>query len=82
MNSLSEALMLQAEELLLQLQNSSVSSIVLMSGKVDNFIVGADIRMIEKCKSAAEAEQLSKGYYKIQVWLVLMLLFAVSLFLL
>ena len=36
-------------------------SVVLISGKLGCFIAGADINMIEKCKTAEEAQTLSKG---------------------
>ncbi|RWS29942.1 trifunctional enzyme subunit alpha-like protein [Leptotrombidium deliense] len=60
-NSLSEAVSAETEEIMNEvLSNGSISSVVLMSGKTDNFIVGADIRMIEKCKSVEDAIKLSK----------------------
>ncbi|RWS02269.1 trifunctional enzyme subunit alpha-like protein, partial [Dinothrombium tinctorium] len=61
-NSLSEAVSAETEQIMDELfSNPRVSSVVLMSGKSDNFIVGADIRMIENCKSAEEATNLSRG---------------------
>jgi len=54
--------MKDAEEVMSEIwSNGSVSGVVLISGKPDCFIAGADITMLEKCKSAAEAEELSKG---------------------
>ncbi|XP_074598615.1 monolysocardiolipin acyltransferase Mtpalpha isoform X2 [Brevipalpus obovatus] len=41
------------------MSDSSVNAAVLISGKPDNFIVGADISMIEKCQSAEEATRLA-----------------------
>nr|CAD2150072.1 unnamed protein product [Meloidogyne enterolobii] len=40
-------------------QNPSVRGVVLISGKPNNFIAGADIRMLEKCKSVSEAAKIS-----------------------
>ena len=60
-NSLSEQVSRETEKIMNEVQASSVSSAVLISGKPENFIVGADIRMIERCTSAAEAEKLSRG---------------------
>lgn len=39
--------------------NSAITSAVLISGKPGVFVAGADISMIESCKSAAEATSLS-----------------------
>lgn len=62
MNSLGEKVSAEVKEITNEIfNNSSVTSIVLISGKLDNFIVGADIRMLDKVKSSAEGEQLSKG---------------------
>lgn len=41
-------------------RNSQLKGVVLISGKPDNFIAGADISMIDGCHSAAEAEALSR----------------------
>jgi len=41
-------------------QNRELVGLVLISGKADNFIAGADISMIAECKTAAEAEALAK----------------------
>lgn len=47
----------------LQEINSSqnLQSAVLISGKAGNFIAGADITMLEKCTSVAEATTISKN---------------------
>jgi len=39
----------------------NAKSAVLISGKPGCFIAGADIKMLEQCKTAAEATELSKG---------------------
>lgn len=41
-------------------QDEGVKAVVLMSGKPNSFIAGADITMLEKCKTAADAEKLSR----------------------
>lgn len=40
--------------------NNSVKGLVFISGKKDNFIAGADIAMLDACKTAQEAEELAK----------------------
>eukprot|EP00735_Rhodelphis_limneticus_P009003 TRINITY_DN2460_c0_g1::TRINITY_DN2460_c0_g1_i1::g.8765::m.8765 TRINITY_DN2460_c0_g1::TRINITY_DN2460_c0_g1_i1::g.8765 ORF type:complete len:762 (+),score=307.57,sp/P40939/ECHA_HUMAN/49.93/0.0,ECH/PF00378.15/1.8e-65,3HCDH_N/PF02737.13/8.3e+02,3HCDH_N/PF02737.13/1.2e-54,3HCDH/PF00725.17/1.8e-23,3HCDH/PF00725.17/1.7e-05,DUF3798/PF12683.2/0.062,DUF3798/PF12683.2/1.2e+02,HSP33/PF01430.14/0.26,HSP33/PF01430.14/3.1e+03,NAD_binding_2/PF03446.10/5.4e+02,NAD_binding_2/PF03446.10/0.8 TRINITY_DN2460_c0_g1_i1 len=39
--------------------DKNVKAVVLISGKPDNFIAGADIRMLSECKSSAELTTLS-----------------------
>lgn len=41
-------------------KDDSVKAVVLMSGKPNSFVAGADINMIKKCKSAEEVEKLSR----------------------
>lgn len=41
-------------------RDPQLAGLVLISGKADNFIAGADISMIDRCKSAQEAEALAK----------------------
>lgn len=40
--------------------NPSITSAVVISGKPGCFIAGADISMLEKCKTAADAEKISE----------------------
>lgn len=66
-NSLSEGLMKEAEAILAEVRGtqleSTVKAIVFISGKPDCFVAGADINMLERCKTASEAEMLSlKGH--------------------
>jgi len=62
MNALNEEVMTDMEAIFNEcLTNTSVKSVVVISGKLGCFIAGADINMIEKCKTAAEAQTLSKG---------------------
>ncbi|MDP4528175.1 fatty acid oxidation complex subunit alpha FadJ [Alkalimonas delamerensis] len=41
-------------------QSSSVKGVVLISGKPDSFVAGADISMLDGCHSAEEAEAIAK----------------------
>lgn len=59
-NSLSKQVSAEFEAVIRELEtNASVSSAVLISGKPGVFVAGADIGMIESCKSEAEATNLS-----------------------
>lgn len=42
------------------LENSAVKGVVLMSDKPNSFVAGADVTMLQKCKTAAEAQKLSR----------------------
>jgi 3-hydroxyacyl-CoA dehydrogenase/enoyl-CoA hydratase/3-hydroxybutyryl-CoA epimerase len=42
-------------------QNSSIKGVVVISGKDNSFVAGADISMLAACTSAEEAETISKG---------------------
>lgn len=42
-------------------QDKSIKGVVLASGKSSSFVAGADITMLAACKTAEEAEALSKG---------------------
>ena len=62
MNSLSEEVMRDMEVMYNECQSrSDIEAVVLISGKIGCFIAGADINMIEACKTAEEAQALSKG---------------------
>jgi enoyl-CoA hydratase/long-chain 3-hydroxyacyl-CoA dehydrogenase len=62
MNALNEEVMRDMEAIFDEcLARTDVQSVVLISGKVGCFIAGADIKMIESCKTADEAQTLSKG---------------------
>ncbi len=41
-------------------ENSELAGVVFISGKPDNFIAGADINMIDGCRSAGQAEALAR----------------------
>lgn len=59
-NSLQAALIPALQALIDQIkQNKKIIGLILISGKPDNFIVGADIRMIDQCHSAEQAQALS-----------------------
>jgi len=59
-NTLSQEFM---QELVKALESikSPMEAAVLISSKKDNFVAGADINMLAACKSASEAEALSRG---------------------
>jgi len=61
-NSLSEETSAELQDAFHKfMADGSAKSAVLMSGKPGCFIAGADIRMLERCKTAEEATALSKG---------------------
>lgn len=61
-NVLNQAVMGEADEILKQVESDeSVRAMVLISDKPGCFIAGADISMIEACKTAEEVEALSTG---------------------
>lgn len=65
-NKLNESMMDEFSEFLDQLeQNDDLKGAVLISGKKDNFIAGADIDMFQARDTAREIEQLSKEGHKI-----------------
>ncbi|MEX0723884.1 MAG: fatty acid oxidation complex subunit alpha FadJ [Gracilimonas sp.] len=65
-NKLNESMMNEFSDFLNELEsNSELKGAVLISGKKDNFIAGADIDMFQERDSAKEIEQLSKDGHKI-----------------
>ena len=61
-NSLSRELMPEFRAVFDEVNgNAQCKSIVLMSGKTSGFIAGADIKMIEACKSRDEIYELSRA---------------------
>jgi len=61
-NSLGEDLTVEFESVMNKFSNDpEAKSAVLISGKPGCFIAGADIKMLEKCKTAEEATALSKN---------------------
>ena len=61
MNSLNEEVMRDMEAIFNECQSrADIRAAVLISGKVGCFIAGADINMIEACKTADEAQRLSR----------------------
>lgn len=60
-NTLKAEFVEQVNEVLLKAQQfPALAGLVILSGKADSFIAGADITMIAACKSAKEAEALAK----------------------
>lgn len=60
-NTLSEKVAQELQDAFRELEaNPSIQAGVLISGKPDNFIAGADVKMLQACESASEAETLSR----------------------
>ena len=60
-NTLSEQVGMELRQTMDELEhNGQVKAVVLMSGKTNSFVAGADIGMLSKCKSASEAEKISR----------------------
>ena len=60
MNTLQSAFVGQVSDVLAELNTKQdIKGLVVYSGKPDNFIAGADIRMLDACGSAEEARQLT-----------------------
>ncbi|USD33324.1 MULTISPECIES: fatty acid oxidation complex subunit alpha FadJ [Vibrio] len=62
MNTLQAAFSQEMEDIFTQLKEkkSSVKGLIVHSLKPDNFIAGADVRMLDACGSAAEAQALAE----------------------
>ncbi len=61
MNTLQAAFADEMKEIFAQLKDTSgVKGMIIHSLKPDNFVAGADVRMLEACTAASEAEALAK----------------------
>ena len=61
MNSLGEQVSIEVKDIVREIQtSSSIAAAVIISGKTDNFIVGADINMLSKLKTVADAERVTR----------------------
>ncbi|MCR9939702.1 fatty acid oxidation complex subunit alpha FadJ [Vibrio owensii] len=61
MNTLQAAFADEMKEIFTQLKDTSgVKGMIIHSLKPDNFVAGADVRMLEACTTASEAEALAK----------------------
>lgn len=61
MNTLKAEFASQVRAILKQIRdNKALRGVVFISAKPDNFIAGADINMIDRCRSAQEAEELAR----------------------
>ncbi|MGR5433839.1 fatty acid oxidation complex subunit alpha FadJ [Vibrio owensii] len=61
MNTLQAAFADEMKEIFAQLKDTSgVKGMIIHSLKPDNFVAGADVRMLEACATASEAEALAK----------------------
>lgn len=59
-NTLKAEFAAQVRGILQQIRDhSDIRGVIFISGKADNFIVGADILMIDRCKTAEDAEALA-----------------------
>ncbi|CAD5206557.1 unnamed protein product [Bursaphelenchus okinawaensis] len=60
-NVLNEKVSADLTNIIQKVENDdNVKGVVVMSGKPNSFVAGADVNMLKKCKSAAEAEKLSR----------------------
>ncbi|WP_372638522.1 fatty acid oxidation complex subunit alpha FadJ [Fodinibius sp.] len=59
-NKLDEQLMTEFRDLLEKAEQETVTGLVVISGKVDNFIAGADVAMLKNKKAPKEIEDLSR----------------------
>lgn len=61
-NSLGTEVSAEFQKIIQEIEtNPAISSAVLISAKPGVFVAGADISMLEKCKTAEEAESISHG---------------------
>ncbi|ENQ8704629.1 fatty acid oxidation complex subunit alpha FadJ [Vibrio harveyi] len=66
MNTLQAAFADEMKEIFAQLKDTSgVKGMIIHSLKPDNFVAGADVRMLEACTTASEAEALAKQGQKL-----------------
>mgnify|MGYP003645712118 CR=1 FL=1 len=62
MNTLKIEFAEQIEQVLQQIRaNAKIKGVVLVSGKSNSFVAGADISMLAACQSAEDAEAIAKG---------------------
>jgi 3-hydroxyacyl-CoA dehydrogenase/enoyl-CoA hydratase/3-hydroxybutyryl-CoA epimerase len=62
MNTLKIEFAAQIEQVLQQIRaNAKIKGVVLVSGKSNSFVAGADISMLAACQSAEDAEAIAKG---------------------
>ncbi|MGC9458655.1 enoyl-CoA hydratase-related protein, partial [Vibrio genomosp. F10] len=61
MNTLQSAFVSEIKDILVELESyqSELKGVIIHSDKPDNFIAGADIRMLAECKTAQEAQALA-----------------------
>lgn len=61
MNTLKAEFGAEIGEILAEIKsNATIKGVVIASGKPDSFVAGADITMLKKCKTAEDAENLSR----------------------
>ena len=60
MNTLQASFVEGVSEVLDQLENNTnIKGLVIHSGKPDNFIAGADVRMLDACETAEQAAEIA-----------------------
>ena len=65
MNTLQAAFADEMKEIFAQLKDASgIKGMIIHSLKPDNFVAGADVRMLEACTTASEAEALAAATNK------------------
>jgi enoyl-CoA hydratase / long-chain 3-hydroxyacyl-CoA dehydrogenase len=65
MNTLSRESTMALQRALTEVESdATIRAVVLISGKEDNFIAGADVKMLQSCKTATEVAQLSQEMHK------------------
>ncbi len=65
-NTLRAEFSTEINELLTEIKSdSSIKGLVIISGKKDSFIAGADIGMLDKCKTAEDAKTLSQQGHQV-----------------
>ena len=66
MNTLKAEFVPQMTELLAEIRNdSSIKGLVVISGKKDSFVAGADISMLAACETSDQASDLSRAGHKV-----------------
>ncbi len=66
MNTLKAEFVPQMTELLAEIRNdSSIKGLVVISGKKDSFVAGADISMLDACDTSEKASELSAAGHKV-----------------
>ncbi|GAK84932.1 enoyl-CoA hydratase [Vibrio ponticus] len=62
MNTLQAAFASDMEQVFAEIEQdkSTIKGLILHSGKLDNFVAGADVRMLDACRTSEEAQALAQ----------------------